>query len=419
VKLETKLADMQRHLGVATVPPSAVSSPRLGRSIDELLRNQLREDASGSCVVAENVRGADERHGLYAFRDLRHLTGSQFALISRDPELAYVDVSRAVFLDTETTGLSTGAGTYVFLVGAGFVDGDVFRVRQFFLRGPGVEREFLTELATFLNRFSCVVTFNGKAFDLPLLESRFVRHRARMPIDNSPHVDLLHPARTLWKRRLDSCALTALESHLLGVARSREDVPGYEIPSRYFRYQRTGDAEPLEGVFYHNLQDILTLAILALHIDAVVANPSHGQIHEPIDFYSLGRAYDRAGETSPAASCYEEALALGLAAPHRCECLVRLATLQKRQRWWDSAIQNWYRLIDDGGAGALFGLVEMAKYHEHVEGEYDQAVEAVRAALLLVDLGGHDWTGIDRAGLEHRLSRLLNRHVSGRSRRPF
>src|SRR5947209_17524695 len=141
-------------------------------------------------------------HGKHRFRDLAGVSATQFALLCNDPELAYVDLTGAVFLDTETTGLGMGAGTYVFLIGAGYIEGGSFRVRQFFLDTPGDEIVVLRELAAFLDRFSVLVTFNGKAFDWPLLESRYMYRFRRSLLKEPSHVDLLHPARRLWKSRL-------------------------------------------------------------------------------------------------------------------------------------------------------------------------------------------------------------------------
>lgn len=355
------------------------------------------------------------RHGLHHLRELVDMSGNSFALVCRDDELAYLDFSQTVFLDTETTGLGTGAGTYVFLVGAGFLQAGHFQIKQFFLRGPHHEERFLDELERFLSRFSAVVTFNGKAFDCPLLENRFVLHRRRPPFDTALHVDLLFPARRLWKRRLESCALSSLERHILGVGRTQEDVPGYLIPQLYFQYQLTGDGQLLEGVFYHNLQDVLSLATLAVHIDHLVSDPSCGLARDGIDLYSLARTYERAGATEKALGCYEQALALLPRGAHRQECLIRIALQQKRERRWDSVLQTWYQLLDEGGNGALLARVELAKYFEHVERDYLQAIDHVQHALGLTELYGESTVDASRRDLERRLSRLVNRSIRAHS----
>ncbi len=361
--------------------------------------------------VAETARSDDTIHGLHPFAGLRTVSPRSLAMIAKDADLEYVDLSKAVFLDTETTGLGLGAGTYVFLVGAGYLDGNDFRVKQFFLTGPGHEVAFLSALSEFLAGFTTVVTFNGKAFDLPLLENRYIRHRQPFPFVDPPHIDLLHPARRIWKRRLDSCALSSLEAQILGLARSQQDVPGWEIPSRYFRYQRTGDSRELEGVFYHNLQDILSLAALMIHVDRILANPVCGLITSGLDFLSLGKAYARGGDTDTALLCFDEALRRPMAAADRADCLIRLSALQKRDRRWDVAVQIWETLVDEGGESALYGRVELSKYYEHVERDYLAALEHVQAALHVAELYDSSWPDASERDLNHRLSRLLTRSM--------
>jgi uncharacterized protein YprB with RNaseH-like and TPR domain len=364
-----------------------------------------------ACFVAESMRGASETHGLHSFGDLASVIPAQLAALNRDPELAYSELGQAVFLDTETTGLGMGTGTYVFLVGAGYFDSGTFRVKQFFLRDPAEELPFLTALTAFLGRFSTLVTFNGKAFDWPLLESRFVGQRRlrRAPLDDPLHIDLLHPARRLWKRRLESCALSSLEKSILGVARSEEDVPGWLIPSLYFRYVHSGDARYLRGVFYHNLHDVLSLAALTVHIDKVLDNPFGGLVHHPVDFLCLGKLFDREGATDLAVACLEEAVAQNISGEERTECLERMAMIHKRERRWDSALLYWDRLVDEGGPGTMRALVQRAKYYEHVERDYVEALNDVQRAVNLLELDGSLSRAASPADLDHRRSRLVNR----------
>jgi tetratricopeptide (TPR) repeat protein len=195
------------------------------------------------------------------------------------------------------------------------------------------------------------------------------------------------------------------------MTREQQDVPGWEIPSRYFRYQRTGDSRQLEGVFYHNLQDILSLAALTVHVDRILANPVCGLITNGLDFLSLGKAYARAGEIETALLCFDEALQRPLEPADRADCLIRLATLQKRDRRWDLAVQIWETLVDEGGEPALFGRVELSKYYEHVERDYLTALEHVQAALHVIELYDSSWPDANERHLNHRLSRLLARSM--------
>jgi uncharacterized protein YprB with RNaseH-like and TPR domain len=402
-----KLEELSRY-GVLTPPPSL--PPRLPRGTE--LRTGL-EEAPGS-VVASHY-GAEHRHGFHALRQVAGLSPNPFALVCRDPELAHLDFARTVFLDTETTGLGTGAGTYVFLVGAGYLEDGGFQVRQFFLRGPHREPALLEDLADFFDRFSAVVTFNGKTFDVPLLQNRFILHHRRPPFDTGLHVDLLHPARRLWKRRLESCALSSLEAHVLGVRRTGEDVPGYLIPQLYFQYLATGDGRLLDRVLYHNLHDVLSLASLGIHVGRTVADPHCGLVEHGVDYLSLARVYEAVGETDTALECYEEAVRRLPLGPDRQECLVLMARAQKRERRWEAVLHTWYQLADEGGAGALLARVELAKYFEHVERDYMQAMDHVQHALALTDRYGATVIDASRRDLDRRLSRLLNRAIRDRS----
>ncbi len=385
--------------------------------LDSLLDGGLVTSEGGACFVTESFYAGDQFHGLHSFAALAGVTSTGLATISRDPELAFADLSGAVFLDTETTGLNMGTGTYVFLVGAGYFRDGGFHVKQFFLLSPSEELPYLSALDSFLRQFSLLITFNGKAFDWPLLESRFVGHRAfrRPPLDDPPHIDLLHPARRLWKRRLESCRLSSLEQHILGVKRTGEDVPGWLIPSLYFAYLRSGDARALQGVFYHNLIDILTLSTLAVHMHRVLSDPLGGLVDHGLDFLSLAKNYERSGDSEYAIACLEEALQRELLPSDRTECLTRLATLYKRDRRWDAALTNWDRLVDEGSHGAIHALVERSKYFEHVEREYLVALEDVQQAFFMLELSSKISEHIDIADLEHRRSRLLNRVYRQRS----
>jgi len=399
------------HYGV--VQPSRVPAAAPRPAGRQRVEGELRK-AAGCEVVATHCE-PDHRHGWYSPHGVAGLSGRHLSLICRDPELAYLETANAVFLDTETTGLGLGVGTYVFLVGAGYVHAGTFQVKQFFLAGPQTETSFLDELDAFLRQFSAIVTFNGKAFDWPLLENRFVLHRREPPLRDPLHVDLLHPARRLWKRRLESCALSSLEAHILGVERTEQDVPGYLIPQLYFDYLSGGDRRTLDPVFYHNLQDVLSLASLSMHIDRVVGDPHGGAVSHGADYASLGRAYERAGDLDRAMECYEEALHRLPAGAERRETLIGLAGLQKRERRWDGAHLCWQQLLDEGGEGALFARVELAKYAEHVERDFMQAIDHVQHALEMAEDRDTTLPGASRRDLEHRLGRLVNRAVRSRS----
>ncbi|MEZ4522811.1 MAG: ribonuclease H-like domain-containing protein [Thermomicrobiales bacterium] len=159
-----------------------------------------------------------------------------------------------IYIDTETTGLSGGTGTYAFLIGLGWFEPSGFRVRQYFMRHPGEEIALLGYVARHINEFDGLTTFNGRSFDMPLIETRFRMHRLEYAAPGD-HLDLLHPARSIWKHRLESCSLGTLEQEILGVVRE-SDAPGWLIPSIYFNYLRTRAVHDLGPVIEHNRHDI-------------------------------------------------------------------------------------------------------------------------------------------------------------------
>jgi hypothetical protein len=186
------------------------------------------------------------------------------------------------------------------------------------------------------------------------------------------------------------------------------------IPSLYFHYLRSGDGSRLGGVFYHNLHDILSLASLTVHMDRILADPMSGLVTDGLDFFCLGKLYEGSGDSISACDCYQEALRRQLAVADRRESLARLAGCQKRERRFESALVTWERLVGEGGSSAVYGLVERAKYYEHVERDYLNALDDVQQALLLVEV--HEYIEFDQKDLHHRRARLLNRVFNKRSR---
>jgi len=220
---------------------------------------------------------------------------------------------RIVFLDTETTGIQGGAGMCPFLVGLGCFAGDEFHMLQYFIRDFDEEPSMLHALGERLSGFELVVTYNGTAFDIPLLETRFTLARLDSPFQNLSHFDLLFTARRLWKNGHGSCRLTALEREMLSFFRG-PDVPGSMIPRVYFDYLQRRPSSTLNGVFTHNVHDVVSLAALTLHAcDRVTLEPA--RLDEPLDLYSLARILQNSRDWRRSIHFYEMALAGGLAEP--------------------------------------------------------------------------------------------------------
>lgn len=270
--VSSKLKSLGVKVGARDVPaPRPPEERRRRHGVENVVAGRVVENALGACYVVENDYAADYQHG----HTLLHapLPLSAVARWARDPRIAGCARESLVFLDTETTGLAGGTGTLPFMIGVGRFTGRSFRVAQFFMRGPEDEPALLAALADWLEPCETLVTFNGRAFDVPLVATRYTLHRRKLPVKETPHLDLLPLARRLWRDRLPSRALGSLEQHILGATRHGEDVPGFMIPLMYFEYLRSGDARPLKGVFYHNAMDVLAMAALLGHIAQMMSDP--------------------------------------------------------------------------------------------------------------------------------------------------
>lgn len=309
------------------------------------------------------------------------------------------DVRKLLFLDTETTGLSGGAGTLAFEIGLGFMDGRGMVIRQYVMRDYGEESAMLAEIASLLPRFDTLVTFNGKSFDIPLLESRMVMHRIRVHLTDWPHLDLLHACRRVYKLRLGRCSLSALEEAVLGESRT-DDLPGAQVPQRYFDYLRTREFALLEDVLRHNRQDVESLASLTGYLCSAFREPE--QLAHAEDAFCVGRTLLRGGHTEEGRRCLR---ILGMSSMSSQAHMV-LSASYKKSREWASSVETWTAMIARG-EGGTWPYVELAKYYEHTERDYARALRyagaALSRALNLSPLGGDD---AEIATLRKRVERL-------------
>lgn len=309
-----------------------------------------------------------------------------------------------LFLDTETTGLAGGTGTHAFLVGLGYFEGDALVLRQYFMRSPAEERAMLEELRCSLGDFRVLVTFNGKSFDWPLLDTRFLMHGYRLRFQFS-HLDLLHPARRIWKHRLASCSLTSLEQRVFGVQRAG-DVPGYLIPQLYFDYLRDGDSHRLAPVFSHNREDIVTLSRLLETLLSAEADPASHLRHDE-DRVGMGLALISSGAIEAGYRTLAQALAGGsLNSGVRRRAELELWRLMKRSGRMEDGVEMLKAMCREASRSSrldTFPFVELAKYYEHVERNYGEAARIVEHAIRLMDLHGQS---AGRDELMHRMSRV-------------
>ncbi|MBU2609487.1 MAG: ribonuclease H-like domain-containing protein [Chloroflexi bacterium] len=290
-----KLKSLGVKVGTVEIRPPA-PKPKSGIPIEEVVDGRYISTCQGDTFVYESHYPLDYSHGVVPLCPIAPLhTLAQWA---KDMRLADLPLEAFAFLDTETSGLSGGTGTYAFMVGAGRFEAGTFRLLQFFMHDPGEEPALLEALADFLAPAQALVTYNGKAFDAPLLVTRYSLHSIPLPFKDYSHVDLLPLARRLWRDRLPSRSLKYIEENVLAAPRSSQEVPGYEIPYLYFDYLRSGDARPLAGVFYHNAMDILALAALLKHVSHMLAEPLHESIQHGLDRIALAKLFEDLGHRS-------------------------------------------------------------------------------------------------------------------------
>ena len=283
------------------------------------------------------------------------------------------DPRRILYLDTETTGLG-GSGTVAFLVGLGYLTDEGFEVHQFLMRDYPEEPYLLKHVAAGLGRFDVLCTFNGTTFDVPLLESRFLMNRMDRSCLELPHLDLLHMCRRLWKLRLGRCNLGRLEEVILGKPRE-EDIPGSEVPQRYFTYLKTGQMELLDDILKHNAQDIASLCVLLNHMADLYLHPEKIRFSE--DVYSMGRALERVEKTEQARKCYR------LASRGRMgdRASSALAVSYRRAGQREEAAEVWREMIRTGRGGAA-PYIELAKYEEHIRRDLPAALRLTEQAMV-------------------------------------
>ena len=397
------IAEKLQSLGVRkgnTLPaPSRLDS----HSIDSVVAGSYLPTPRGEVFIAE--QGYPGGH-IYGSSPL--LSASPLSLISQwanDERISSLPLSRFAFLDTETSGLSGGTGTYAFLVGvARFVDGE-YVLRQFFMRDPAEEPALLEGLADFLAPCEALVTFNGRAFDAPLLSTRYRLHQIPIPYKGYSHLDLLPLARRLWRDRLESRALKFLEEHVLGFTRSSEEVPGFEVPWLYFDYLRTGDARPLGGVFYHNAMDVVAMAALLAHMNDMLEGPFDGTVQHGLDFVALGKLFEDLGRWEEAARLFEHGLESGLEESDFGVAVKRLSILQKRRGDLEEAVRLWK---ESAKRGHLYAYIELAKYYEHSQRDLKSAMKWTKSAFKHVEKTDFPAYVRDhwKEEIEHRMERL-------------
>ena len=388
------------------------------------------ETAFGQCLSIDRRYESDRWHGDVQIGDCEFTDPASLRLL--DPGLAMSGAGgecapgKTVFIDLETTGISGGAGTVAFLVGCGYFDLGAFQVRQFLLTSFSAERALLAAAAALFEDAHLIVTYNGKTFDVPVMETRWAFHRMGAPLEEVPHFDMLHPARRLWRSRSTlpdegGCRLTTLERVLLNMRRVG-DVDGFEIPGRFFQFLRTADPRPLEPVLEHNRLDLVSLAAVTSRA-LRLTNGGEPECRDTIEALAVGRVLERAGVLERAAACYQRAVESSCAQT-RAEAMYRLGLRCRRERRFEEAARWWRELLAltdlpvrrrDHVFNVLrqFAIEALAVHHEHRVRNLNSARELALFALEEDDRSRY------ADGMRYRLARLDRKLARSRDARLF
>jgi uncharacterized protein YprB with RNaseH-like and TPR domain len=404
-----------RGLGLRRGARDLPRTPLQPASETGILPGEVTLTPAGAVWVRAARYPLSEHPELAAFLDV---TPAALAALGQDGRLNALQPAHAAFIDTETTGLSLGTDTYTFLIGVGQFEApepgaapDAFVVRQFFMRSPDEEVAQLLLVEEAFGRAGGFISFNGRGFDMPLIVNRFTLARLPVRFTAWPHLDLLPAARRIWRLRLQSCRLGNLEQHVLGLLRTQEDVPGWMIPDIYRDYYRTGlPTDMLARVFYHNLQDILSMVLLGARLAALFqaerVDSALAGLH-PLDALSLARCYEGLNWNEACIVAYRAAQAHVGDAPERAAVLRDLALLYKRLGRADEAATVWEDWLATVPGDDLTPYVELAKHHEWQTIDLAAARGWAAWALHIAQgwpAGPARSTAI--AELQHRLARL-------------
>ncbi len=350
-------------------------------------------------VVKEAEYPLNDRYGDICLSDWHSITPSTLSTLFPEEAVHDIAIDRLLYFDTETTGLSGGTGTIPFMLGFGFMDETVFKTKIFILNDISAEEEMLEAVDQFIaeGKFSATVTYNGRGYDFPLMETRYILSRKRFPLLRIPHLDFLYPARTLWKHSFDSRKLGYLGEMLLGISRE-DDIDGSQIPGLYFSYLRTGNFSLIRKVVYHNELDLVGLSALLLkalkYVDDMNRTQDEGEILGTAMLYEKARILDIAEERYSflVSSCQGDRI--------RELALKRLSAIKKRAKLYGEAVVLWEQLESENDRETHR---ELAIYYEHREKNYLKALAYAEKGLK------KELSQLKKEDLEKRIRRLTEK----------
>ena len=399
------LSEQLKKLGVQFGKDKPLPAPAKKKvPIESLVPGREVETIYGKVFSSNHQYSDQHTHGAVPLKPF-----SSFQVLcdwAQAGHLAESDISGFIFLDTETTGLSGGTGTIPFMIGAGRFNGDQFLLEQFFLRSPAEEKAQLAALSKFVDGAKAVVSYNGKSFDLPIINTRFILNRLDNPFDGIDHIDLLHITRRVWKRRLKQCNLGNIEKEILEFFRTDEDIPGYLVPEFYRNYVVHGDASQVANIFYHNEIDVVSLSALFTMLAAILENPTSELLSHTEDIYSIARLMESLNREALAEQLYASEHIL-TSNEELVLSLISRGRIYKRNKNFAGALPLWEQAANHGSPEAA---LELAKYYEHIAKDYHQALDlTVRLLTEIQSSPPGESVQQDILRLEHRKSRLLQK----------
>src|ERR1700761_6738701 len=405
--IDSKFAARQ----ASTAAPAAPAPPHAARwFIEEWSHGEVVHNEFGEHFQTERLFARHKRHGSADIGELADLPHDLLDAVGEN-EIPALAPDRWAFLDTETTGLAGGCGTYAFLIGVGRITREGFRIRQFLMREYVEEGSLLAALESHLADFDVLITYNGKTYDQPLLETRYRMAWRKPPFTRLHHLDLLHGARRLWKLRMESCRLIQLEQQILGFEREG-DLPGDLIPHVYFDYLRTREAQHLVPILHHNAIDILTLACLTAIVPAAFRSTdseslSRVGVRRGEELAGIARWLQASAENEQALDLFKRAVEAGLPDSLLFRPLWDIALLEKKLKHPHAALQVFTELAGCRNEYRARALEELAKHYEHEENNCSLALEFTNQALRYEN----------SAALQRRQARLDRRLSKPKPRR--
>jgi uncharacterized protein YprB with RNaseH-like and TPR domain len=394
-RIETVVSRRDSHVKAAASEAKA----RGNRGLVEILSGEEVENEHGSFFLVSRIVRGSSRHGHRNIREAFDFSTAVAAILARNPGIGECDPSDALFLDTETTGLAGGTGTMAFLIGLGWFEEGHFHVRQILARDFGEEKAALAYLKEIAGRKKFLVTFNGKAFDVNLLATRFIMNRMQADLAGLPHLDLLYPSRRILGHRLENCRLATLETDILGVQREG-DIPGWEIPQRYFDWLRKRDPLLLADIFEHNRLDVISMATLTAHLVEVLDARAMAQYVETDDYLAAAGLLLKLSQNDGVErilDIFRENSCAGFSMQSK----KKLAQLYKRTGKINEAAKIWQEMIECNCID-FYAVSELAKWLEHHVRDYSAAATLIEQALNQADIFSAD----EMESLRHRLNRL-------------